>query len=77
MSKYKENPKRLSFIWLSIAIILGALAYPMYLVTPFNKKIYTPAFILVVGAVSGASLTFFYFLVDILPSIKPKSKKVI
>ncbi len=77
MSKYKENPKRLVFVWFSIALILGAISYPMYLVTPFNKKIYTPSFILVVGAVSGASLTFFYFLIDILPTIRPNSKKII
>jgi predicted acyltransferase len=77
MSKYKENPKQLVSAWLSIAVILGAITYPMYLAFPFNKKLYTPSFILIVGAVSGASLTFFYFLVDILPTIKPKSKRAI
>lgn len=77
MSKYKENPKKLVTAWLSIAIILGAVTYPMYLLTPFNKKLYTPSFILVVGAVSGACLTFFYFLVDILPTIRPNLKRLI
>lgn len=77
MSKYKETPKKLVFAWLSIAVILGAITYPMYLLTPFNKKIYTPSFILVVGAVTGAALTFFYFIVDILPTMIPKSQRVI
>ena len=73
MSLYKETPKRLVISWLSIAVILGALTYPMYLLTPFNKKLFTPSFILVVGAVTGAVLTFFYFIVDILPAKYPKA----
>jgi predicted acyltransferase len=77
MSKYKETPRKLVFSWLSIAVILGAITYPMYLLTPFNKKIYTPSFILVVGAVTGAALTFFYFLVDILPAKVPSAQKAI
>lgn len=77
MSKYKENPKKLAVAWLSIAFILGTVTYPMTLAFPFNKKIYTPSFILVVGSVSGTALTFFYFLVDILPTLVPRSKKVI
>jgi hypothetical protein len=77
MSRYKENPKKLVFAWLSIAAVMGVLTYPLYLVTPFNKKIYTPSFILVVGAVTGAALTLFYLIVDILPAAKPKAKKAI
>ena len=73
MSLYKETPKRLVISWLSIAVILGALTYPMYLLTPFNKKLFTPSFILVVGAVTGAVLTFFYFIVDILPEKYPQA----
>ena len=73
MSLYKETPKRLVISWLSIAVILGALTYPMYLLTPFNKKLFTPSFILVVGAVTGAVLTFFYFIVDLLPAKYPKA----
>jgi predicted acyltransferase len=77
MSLYKETPKRLVASWLSIAVIFGALTYPMYLLTPFNKKLFTPSFILVVGAVTGVALTFFYFIVDILPSKYPKTEKAI
>jgi predicted acyltransferase len=77
MSKYKETPKKLVILWLSIAVILGALSYPMYLLTPFNKKLFTPSFILVVGGVTAAALTFFYLLVDILPSKCPKAQKFI
>ena len=77
MSRYKEIPNKLIISWLSIAVILGALSYPMYLLTPFNKKLFTPSFILIVGAVTAAALTFFYFLVDILPSKCPKTQKFI
>jgi predicted acyltransferase len=77
MSKYKETPKKLVISWLSIALILGALTYPMYLLTPFNKKLFTPSFILVIGSVTAAALTFFYFIVDILPAKFPKAQKPI
>jgi predicted acyltransferase len=77
MSKYKENPRKLVISWLTISFILGAVTYPMYLLTPFNKKLFTPSFILVIGAVTGTALTFFYFIVDILPSIRPKTQKTI
>lgn len=77
MAKYKETPKKLVVSWLSIAVILGAITYPMYLLTPFNKKLFTPSFILVVGAVTGAALTFFYVIIDILPSKIPTAQKPI
>lgn len=73
MSKFKSNPKILIKYWLSIAAIIGAAVYPMSLLFPFNKHTYTPSFILVVGSVSGAALTFFYILVDIIPQGKPKT----
>ena len=72
MSKYKSQPKILASYWLIIAGVLGVLIYPVHSFVPFNKKIYTPSFILVVGAVSGASLTFFYFIIDVLPTTRPK-----
>lgn len=72
MSKYKSQPKILASYWLIIAGVLGVLIYPVHSFVPFNKKIYTPSFILVVGAVSGASLTFFYYIIDVLPTTKPK-----
>jgi predicted acyltransferase len=77
MSKHKSNPKLLISYWLIIAAALGVLIYPAHSFTPFNKKIYTPSFILVVGAVSGASLTFFYFIIDVLPTTKPKLARII
>lgn len=77
MSKYKETPKKLLTAWLSVAAIFGAITYPMYLLTPFNKKLYTPSFILVVGAVTGAALSFFYLVVDILPAFYPKAQRVV
>lgn len=77
MSKYKENPSRLALVWISISVIAGALTYPMTLVMPLNKKLYSCSFTLIVIAVSGASLTFFYFLIDILPSVRPRLSKPI
>ena len=76
MSLYKETPKRLVASWLSIAVIFGALTYPMYLLTPFNKKLFTPSYVLASGAITGTVLTFFYFIVDIIALNYPKVRRV-
>lgn len=77
MGRYKQEPRQLLTIWITISVIAGALVYPMTLVMPLNKKIYSSSFTLIVVAISGASLTFFYALVDLLPNYKPKTKKII
>ena len=51
--------------------------YPMTLLMPLNKKIYSASFTLIVVAISGASLTFFYCVVDLLPAMIPKTKRVV
>jgi hypothetical protein len=63
--------------WFLISSIFGALVYPMTLLMPLNKKLYSSSFTLIVVAVSGASLIFFYLVVDIVPSLKPSSKRIV
>lgn len=77
MGQYKERPSKMVLYWFLISAIFGALVYPMTLLMPLNKKLYSASFTLIVVAVSGASLIFFYFLVDVLPSLKPSSKRII
>jgi predicted acyltransferase len=77
MSFYKQTPKRLMLSWLKIAAIFCIFSYPMYLLTPFNKKLFTPSYILASGAVSGIVLTFFYFIIDILAFNYPKVRRVV
>jgi predicted acyltransferase len=77
MGRYKHTPNKLALNWIIIAIIFGALVYPMTLLMPLNKKLYSASFTLIVVAVSGACLTFFYFIVDILPAHVPRAKRII
>jgi predicted acyltransferase len=77
MSKYKAYPKKLIFNWLAISVIFGAVVYPMTLLMPLNKNLYSSSFTLIVIAVSGGCLTAIYFLVDILPTLVPCCKKVV
>jgi hypothetical protein len=77
MAKYKTNIRKLVFNWLAISIIFGVVVYPMTLLMPLNKALYSSSFTLIVIAVSGACLTAIYFLVDILPTKAPCSKKVV
>ncbi len=77
MGRYKHEPKKLAINWIVLSCIFGVLVYPMTLLMPLNKKLYSASFTLIVVAISGASLTFFYFLVDIVPTLLPSSKKII
>lgn len=64
-------------LWISISLIAGAVVYPMTLLMPLNKKIYSSSFTLIVIAVSGLVLTFFYALVDLLPVHVPSAKRTV
>ena len=77
MEMQKHQPKMLVKQWISLAIIFGALVYPMTLLMPLNKKLYSSSFTLIVIATSGACLTFFYCVVDILPQKVPGAKRLI
>lgn len=77
MSHYKHRPKQLIINWLSLSVLFGILVYPMTLLMPLNKKLYSASFTLIVVAISGASLTFFYLVVDLLPARFPACKKVV
>jgi predicted acyltransferase len=77
MGRYKQFPNKLILNWIAISVVFGVLVYPMTLLMPLNKKLYSASFTLIVIAVSGASLSFFYLVVDILPDTIPQSKKVI
>ena len=77
MAKQKHNPKMLITQWLTVSIIFGAAVYPMTLLMALNKKLYSASFTLIVIAISGASLAFFYCVVDLLPQAVPGLKRVI
>lgn len=64
-------------LWITISLIAGALVYPMTLLMPLNKKLYSSSFTLIVVAVSGAVLTFFYIVVDLLPAHRPQAKRIV
>ena len=70
----KNHPKMLVRYWLMLSLLACALAYPMTYLMPFNKKLYSSSFVLIVAAASGAVLTFFYVIVDYVPSIFPGTK---
>lgn len=77
MGRYKAFPKKLATNWLFISCILGVLVYPMTLLMPLNKKIYSASFTLIVVSICGASLTFFYLMVDLFPTIFPGSRRIV
>jgi predicted acyltransferase len=77
MGRYKHEPQKMLTIWITISVIAGALVYPMTLLMPLNKKLYSASFTLIVVAISGAVLSFFYVLVDLWPVNRPRVKRVV
>ena len=49
----------------------------MTLLMPLNKKLYSASFTLIVVAISGACLTAFYLLVDLLPAHFSPFKRIV
>ena len=75
MGKYKREPRKLVTIWLGLSAFMGLLVYPMSLLMPLNKKLYSSSFTLCVVGISGTCLTGLYLLVDVLPSVVPRVQR--
>jgi len=63
--------------WLAIAFICLLPVYPCSLLMPLNKRLYGITFLFLVLSASATTLSFFLFLVDIVPKTYKKSAKII
>lgn len=59
------------------SILCGAAVYPLTLLMPLNKHIYSSSFLFIVIAICGSSIAFFVLLIDLLPKQVPALKKPI
>jgi predicted acyltransferase len=76
VAKHQPSPKTIIISWLAMTTIAGLLVYPMNLLMPLNKKLYSSTFTLFVMAASGASLTLLFWLIDILPKHRPRLSRI-
>lgn len=77
MQKYKGRIHKTLQFWLIASILCGAAVYPLTLLMPLNKHIYSSSFLFLVISICGSSITFFVLLIDILPKQVPILEKPI
>jgi predicted acyltransferase len=72
--KMKKTPEKLIKNWLIVAGICGACIYPCSLLMPFNKRLYTITFLFTNLCSCSLVLSFFMYVVDMLPKKYPQMK---
>jgi predicted acyltransferase len=68
MMDNKTEISKVMKLWIAASAILGVMVYPLTLLMPLNKKIWSISFVFLTSAVTGLSLTFITFFVDVLGS---------
>lgn len=63
--------------WIITSLLFGVMVYPLTLMMPLNKKIWSISFVFLTTAVTGLSLTFITFAVDVLGPKHEKYNKII
>lgn len=77
MLRYKKQPQHLLNNWLGLSAACSLLVYPLSLLMPFNKQLYSTSFAVVVIGISGICLSFFYVIIDILPQRYSRMRNII
>lgn len=77
MMDNKGNTKKILLLWIATSLMLGALVYPLTLLMPLNKKIWTISFVFLTTSITGLSLTFITYTVDIMGATYARYGKVV
>ena len=77
MMDNKGDINKVMKLWVIGSLIMGAVVYPLTIMMPLNKKIWSISFVFLTSAVSGLSLTFITFFVDVLGGKHPKYGRII
>jgi predicted acyltransferase len=73
----KNQTNKIMKLWIITSLLLGAMVYPLTLLMPLNKKIWSISFVFLTSAVTGLSLTFVTYFVDILGNKYPRYGNII
>lgn len=77
MMDNKNEINKIMKLWIATSLLLGVMVYPLTLMMPLNKKIWSISFVFLTTAVSGLSLTFITYVVDVLGSKYEKYGKIV
>jgi predicted acyltransferase len=77
MMDFKGNTKKILFLWVATSLILGVIAYPLTFLMPLNKRLWSISFVFLTSAITGLSLAFVTFFIDVLGKRYAKYGKII
>jgi predicted acyltransferase len=77
MMDNKTNTNKVMKLWIIASLIMGAVVYPLTILMPLNKKIWSISFVFLTAAVTGLSLTFITYTVDILSTKNQTYSRII
>ena len=72
-----KSVKKILCMWISISVLCAIIAYPLTHLMPLNKKIWSVSFTFLTIGISGLSLVFFAWLVDMVGVAENMLAKVI
>lgn len=77
MMDFKGNTKKIFFLWVATSLILGVIAYPLTFLMPLNKRLWSISFVFLTSGITGLSLAFVTFFIDVLGKRYAKYGKII
>lgn len=77
MLDFKENLKKTLILWTMLSLLIGSLVYPLTLIMPINKRLWSISFVFVTSAITGLSLVLITIIFDVLGKQYKKYGKII
>ena len=77
MMDNKTNTYKVMKLWIIASLIMGAVVYPLTILMPLNKKIWSISFVFLTAAVTGLFLTFITYTVDVLTTKNQTYSRII
>lgn len=72
-----KSVKKILCMWISVSVLCALIAYPLTHLMPLNKKIWSVSFTFLTIGISGLSLVFFAWVVDMVGAAENMLAKVI
>lgn len=73
----KNKINKIMSLWILTSLLYGAMVYPLTILMPLNKKLWSISFVFLTSAVTGLSLTFVTYTVDVLGGKYPRYGRII
>lgn len=66
MLDFKGKLKKTLILWAMLSLLIGSLVYPLTLMMPINKRLWSISFVFITSAITGLSLVLITIIFDVL-----------